>query len=173
MATPFWQTLSLGTLAGLRSMTPLAFLSHSFSRQQSAALAVSPFRLLQSTVAATSLKVMAAGELVADKLPGMPDRIAPPVLLGRIVSGALMGAMVYKSKRRAWLGGSLLGGLAAIAGTYGSFYLRKELGAQTQLPDTAWAVAEDALVLSSSKAASKITEAGGRRDAFISRRRAG
>ncbi|MCB2407675.1 DUF4126 family protein [Hymenobacter lucidus] len=169
MATPFWQTLSLGTLAGMRSMAPLAFLSHSFSKHRSEAIAASPFRLLQSGAAATSLKVLAAGEIVADKLPGTPDRIAPPVLLGRILSGALMGGMVYKAKRRSWLGGSLLGGLAAVAGTYGSFYLRKELGKQTELPDTVWALLEDATVLSSSRIAGHTPGRAPRRDAYVPR----
>ncbi|WP_167856957.1 DUF4126 family protein [Hymenobacter aquaticus] len=174
MATPFWQTLSLGTLAGLRSMTPLAFLSRSFSKQHSAAIAASPFRLLQSGAAATGLKVLAAGEMVADKLPGMPDRISPTALLGRSLSGALMGAMLYKSGRRSWLGGGLLGGLAAVAGTFGSFYLRKELGRQTQLPDAVWALLEDATVVASSQAASRhaAQPARSRRDAYVPRHRA-
>jgi uncharacterized membrane protein len=171
MATPFWQTLSLGTLAGMRSMTPLAFLSHSFSKHHSDALAASPFRLLQSGAAATGLKVLAAGEMVADKMPGMPDRISPTALLGRGLSGLLLGAMVYKSKRRSWVGGGLLGSLAAVAGTYGSYYLRKELGAQTQLPDMVWALVEDATVFVSSKAASAKASAPAfaRRDAHVPR----
>ncbi|MCB2378337.1 DUF4126 family protein [Hymenobacter sp. BT635] len=171
MTTPFWQTLRLGTLAGLRSMTPLALLSRSFSRHNSDAIAASPFRLLQSGAAATGLKVLAAGEMVADKMPGMPDRITPTALLGRSLSGALMGAMLYKSNRRSWLGGGLLGGLAAVAGTYGSYYLRKQLGQQTQVPDTVWALLEDATVFSSSKAASQDAARPTRshRDAFVPR----
>ncbi|TGE23130.1 DUF4126 family protein [Hymenobacter metallicola] len=169
MATPLWQTLSLGTLAGLRSLTPLAFLSNSFSKHQSEALKASPFRLLQSGAAATGLKALAAGEMVADKVPGMPDRITPTALLGRSLSGALMGAMVYTSKRRSWLGGGLLGGLAAVAGTYGSFYLRQRLGKQTKLPDLLWALVEDATVFSSSKAASRLNQPAARRDAYVPR----
>ncbi|UOQ71902.1 DUF4126 family protein [Hymenobacter cellulosilyticus] len=109
MASPFWKTLSLGTLAGLRSMTPLAALSSSFAKHRSDALGASPLRLLQSGVAAKGLTVLAASEMVADKLPGMPDRITPTALLGRGLSGAIMGAMLYKSKRRSGFGGGLLG----------------------------------------------------------------
>lgn len=170
MASPFWKTLSLGTLAGLRSLTPLAALSTSFARHRSDALASSPLRLLQSGIAAKGLTVLAAGEMVADKLPGMPDRITPTALLGRGLSGALLGAMLYKSKRRSGFGGGLLGALSAVAGTYGSFYLRKELGRQTKLPDTVWALVEDATVFGSSRAASKnVAPAQARRDAYVPR----
>ena len=89
---PFWPAVGFATLAGLRSMSAPAFLSHLLTHQPTSGLDGSPLRLLQKPLVATGLKLMAAGEMVADKLPGMPDRTAPSVLLGRLLSGALVGA---------------------------------------------------------------------------------
>ena len=81
----FWPAVGFATLAGMRSMSAPAFLSHYLSRQPSSGLAGSSLRLLQKPVTAGLLKAVAAGEIVADKLPGTPDRIALPVLTGRLV----------------------------------------------------------------------------------------
>ena len=87
----FWPVMGFATLAGMRSMSAPAFLSHYFSRQPHAGLDGSMLQFMQKPLTAKALKVMAAGEMVADKLPTTPDRIAPPVLLGRLLSGALVG----------------------------------------------------------------------------------
>ncbi|GAA3917472.1 DUF4126 family protein [Hymenobacter algoricola] len=160
MAKIFWQALGAGALAGLRSMTPLATLSSSLAKNKSASLASSPLRFLQSKVAATGLKLLAGAEMVADKTPGMPNRTDPPALLGRALSGALLGATLYKAgKNRQVAVGAALGSAAAVAATFASFYLRKNLGAHTQVPDTAWALAEDAATLSSSLAIARAPQA--------------
>jgi uncharacterized membrane protein len=156
MAKIFWQALGAGALAGLRSMTPLATLSSSLAHHKSANLASSPLRLLQLKAAATGLKLLAGAEMIADKTPGMPNRTDPTALLGRALSGALIGATIYKAgKNRQAAVGAVLGGLAAVASTFASFHLRKGLGEQTQVPDTAWALAEDAVTVGSSLALAK------------------
>ncbi|SHJ82042.1 Uncharacterized membrane protein [Hymenobacter daecheongensis DSM 21074] len=156
MANLLWKTLGAGALAGLRSMTPLATLSSSLAKHNSANLAASPLRFLQSKAAATGLKLLAGGEMVADKIPGMPNRTNPTALLGRALSGALIGATMYKAgKNRQVAVGAALGSVAAVAATFASFHLRKSLGKQTQVPDTAWALAEDAATLGSSLAVAK------------------
>ncbi|RYU77132.1 DUF4126 family protein [Hymenobacter persicinus] len=156
MAKIFWQALGAGALAGLRSMTPLATLSGSLARHKSPFLAASPLRFLQSNLAATGLKVLAGAEMVADKAPGMPNRTDPTALLGRALSGALIGATLYKAgKNRQVAVGALLGSVAAVAATFASFHLRKGLGEQTQVPDPAWALAEDAATVSSSLAVAR------------------
>ena len=48
--------------------------------------------------------------------------------------------------------GVLLGSAAAVAGTYGSFYLRKELKRLTGIADPILGVLEDALVVKSGAA---------------------
>jgi uncharacterized membrane protein len=149
MATKFWQTIGLGVLAGMRSMSAPALLSHSLAKKPSKALGKSRLRFLQSPTAATVLKVMAGGEMVGDKLPGAPDRTAPPVLGGRIVSGALVGAATYKAAGGKPLAGALFGSLAAIGATYGALALRKRLGRASGLPDPVWGLTEDCVTVAS------------------------
>ena len=143
----FWPVLGFATLAGMRSMSAPAFLSHYLSRQPHAGLEGSPLRFLQKPATATVLKVMAAGEIVADKLPMTPDRIAPPVLLGRLLSGALVGAAWYKSRHGSAVGGGLLGGVVAVAATFVSYALRTGISKKSGVPVALVGVGEDALVL--------------------------
>ncbi|WP_201985614.1 DUF4126 family protein [Hymenobacter rubidus] len=148
----FWPVMGFATLAGMRSVSAPAFLSHYLSRQPHSGLAKSPLRLLQKPIAAKLLKVLAAGEMVMDKLPGTPNRTAPPVLLGRLLSGALVGAAWYKSRHGSALGGGVLGGLAAVAATFASYALRTGISRQANVPIALVGVGEDALVVGSGAA---------------------
>lgn len=155
-----WQTLGLGALAGLRSMTAPALLAHNLSKYHVPALAHSPLGLLQKPWVATGLRVLAASEMASDKLPHMPDRIVPVSLVGRALAGALTGAVLYKANHARPLAGALLGGAAALAATFGSFWLRKRASAASKLPNAVLGGLEDALVLASGLALSKGTNAG-------------
>ncbi|MCC3154914.1 DUF4126 family protein [Hymenobacter sp. BT770] len=148
----FWPVMGFATLAGMRSMSAPAFLSHYLSRQPHAGLDGSPLRFMQKPLTAKVLKAMAAGEMVADKLPGMPDRIAPPVLLGRLLSGALVGAAWYKARHGSALSGGLLGGLGAVASTFISYALRVGISKQADVPVGLVGVGEDALVVAGGSA---------------------
>ena len=143
----FWPAVGFATLAGLRSQSAPAFLAHLLTHQPNPALQGSPLRFMQKPLVATSFKVLAAGEIVADKLPGTPNRTAPPVLLGRLLSGALVGATWYKAQRGSTLGGAVLGGAVAVAATFLSFALRMGISQKASLPVTLVGVGEDALVL--------------------------
>ncbi|MBD2723348.1 DUF4126 family protein [Hymenobacter armeniacus] len=143
----FWPTVGFATLAGMRSMSAPAFLSHYLSRQPHAGLAGSRLRFLQKPVTAGLLKVMAAGEMVADKLPNTPNRIAPEVLAGRLLSGALVGAAWYRSRHGSALGGGLLGAAVAFASTFVSYALRTGISEKSGVPVALVGVGEDALVL--------------------------
>ena len=143
----FWPVMGFATLAGMRSMSAPAFLSHYLSRQPHAGLAGSSLRFMQKPFTASVLKLMAAGEMVADKLPTMPDRVAPPVLLGRLLSGSLVGAAWYKSRHGSALSGGLLGGLVAVAATFVSYALRTGISEQSEIPVALVGVGEDALVV--------------------------
>ncbi|MBF9141786.1 DUF4126 family protein [Hymenobacter properus] len=148
----FWPAVGFATLAGMRSMSAPAFLSHYLSRQPSSGLAGSSLRLLQKPVAAGILKAVAAGEMVADKLPNTPDRIALPVMTGRLVSGALVGAAWYRSRHGSALGGGLLGAAVAFASTIVSYALRTGISDKSGLPIALVGVGEDALVLAGGSA---------------------
>ncbi|MDO7850604.1 DUF4126 family protein [Hymenobacter convexus] len=148
----FWPTVGFATLAGMRSMSAPAFLSHYFSHQPTSGLAGSSLRLLQKPFTAGLLKAVAAGEMVGDKLPNAPDRIALPVLTGRLLSGALVGAAWYRSRHGSALGGGLLGAAVAFASTIVSYALRTGISEKSGVPSALVGVGEDALVLASGKA---------------------
>jgi len=146
---PHLKTFGLGMIAGMRSMSAPALISHYLCRVPADNLAGTPLRYMQNATVATGLKVLAASEIIADKLPGTPDRIAPPVLASRALAGALVGYTLHQANGESkWIGG-LLGAMGAVAASYGFFYLRKKLTNSTKIPDTAWAVVEDALMLAS------------------------
>ena len=128
-------------------MSAPAFLSHYLSRNPSWFLLSSPLRALQKPLVARGFKLAAAGEMVMDKLPSTPDRIAPPVLLGRLLSGALVGATLYKSREGRGAVGAVVGGLGAVAATFISYALRKGISARADWPIAAVGVGEDAVVL--------------------------
>lgn len=148
----FWPAVGFATLAGMRSMSAPAFLSHYLSRQPSSGLAGSSLRLLQKPFTAGLFKAVAAGEIVADKLPNTPDRIALPVLTGRLLSGALVGAAWYRSRHGSTLGGGLLGAAVAFASTIVSYALRTGISEKSGVPIALVGVGEDALVLAGGKA---------------------
>ena len=147
IAHPFWQVLGMGVLAGMRSSSAPVITSHILSHHHSKSLEKSPLRFMQSSNVATALKVMALSELVMDKLPSTPNRIKPPVLAARCLSGALAGASIFKATGNNAITGALLGGAAAFASTFGSFYLRKGTVSKTKLYDPVIGAIEDALVI--------------------------
>lgn len=155
-----WQTVGLGALAGFRSMTAPALLSSNLLTYHPRALAGSPLRLLQKPLVAHGLKLLAAGEAVGDKLPQAPDRIDATPLLGRAAAGALVGATLYRINHDNQWRGALLGGLAAVAGTYLSFFLRKKATEESGLPGALVGGLEDLLTLGSGLALTKGTHAG-------------
>jgi len=70
---------------------------------------------------------LAAAELVADKLPVTPDRIARGPLLLRCASGAWVGATRARRGSGARAAGALLGTIAALGSAFASHRLRRGL----------------------------------------------
>jgi len=85
----------------------------------------------------------ALGEYIGDKLPSTPSRTAPLPLIGRLVFGGLVGAILATAFRRPLLGGIGLGALGAVAGSYGGFYARRGLTTGAGLPDMPVALSGD------------------------------
>jgi uncharacterized membrane protein len=146
------QAIVIGVIAGMRSMSAPALVSHRLAGSQSPVLAASNFRILAAPPIATLLKVFAVGELIVDKLPFTPDRIAAGPLFGRIASGALSGAAFYTAQGRGARTGAILGGLGALGGAYAFYWLRRWLGKQWRLPDPLLGLAEDGLVIAAASA---------------------
>jgi len=149
---PFWQVISLGMLAGMRSTSAPAVASHILSDDHSNHLSKSPLNFMQSKSVANALKAALAGELITDKLPFTPDRIKTSSVIVRCLAGSLAGASVYKACKESPVKGALLGGTAAVLSTFGSFYLRKAVVSGTKLSDPVVGAIEDALVLTAGAA---------------------
>lgn len=141
----FSRAIGLGIIAGMRTFMAPAVVSHMYSRYPSKALHRSPLNFIQIITTSKIFKVLAAGELVADKLPDTPNRTSAPGLIGRTLSGALCGAAIYKaSNKKAYIGG-LVGGTAAVASALGCFYLRSAIAKSKILPDAIVGGIEDAV----------------------------
>jgi len=143
----YFRVLGMGTVAGMRAVIAPALLSHFLVKSPAGALNFSRLHYLQVPKVALGLKLAAGAELVTDKLPFTPNRIVPMQLTGRVLSGAVVGATLALANKQNQIAGALLGGLAATASTYIFFYLRKELGKTTGLPDASIAVLEDTLAI--------------------------
>ncbi|HLI78250.1 MAG TPA: DUF4126 family protein [Acidobacteriaceae bacterium] len=132
----------LGVSTGLRSFTPLAVAAW-FARTGKLPLEGTWASWLAHPAAVGTLTAAAVGEYVGDKLPGTPARTAPVPLVGRIILGGLVGAVVATAFKRKVAGGVALGTLGALVGSYGGFYARKGLTAGTGLPDLPVAITGD------------------------------
>lgn len=153
----FKTTLALaagaGVVTGMRSMALPAFLSHRRSSEGGHGRVT---RHLARSDAATLLSVLAAGEMMADKTPFIPDRTDALSLAGRAAIAGLCGVAVAESRNTSLIPAAVVGSLAAVGSTFVSYTLRKKTGALTGLPDSILGAVEDALVLVS---AARLVEA--------------
>jgi uncharacterized membrane protein len=148
--------LGIGAVAGLRSLTPLAVVSWA-ARLGWIDLGGTPLWFLDTRLAAIALTVLAAGELVGDKLPFTPSRLSPGPLGARLVSGALCGAALILADGGSALPGAIVGGVGGLLGSYAGYHARHALVARAGLPDLAVALSEDLVTLSSAIAIVALT----------------
>jgi uncharacterized membrane protein len=144
----------IGALAGLRTFTPPAVASQA-ARHSLIPLRRSRLHFLRSSGAANTLTALAIGELVADKLPSMPRRLEAGGLTMRAASGAVCGATIASARRsskKIIAAGAVLGGLAAIAGGYVGYHVRRQICTKVNVPDPGVAVVEDVLAIGGSVA---------------------
>ena len=140
--------LGIGFFNGLRTLTPVAVLCWG-ARLGWLPLGQTPFKFLTHPVSLGVFTALAAGELIGDKLPKTPPRTDLVPLLGRFSFGTGVGAALASvAGKPVWWG--LLGGAAAIAGSFAGFHARRALTKQAGLPDLPVALAEDALAIGGS-----------------------
>lgn len=132
----------LGFSTGLRSFTPIAVTAW-FARMGKLPVTGTWASWIRHPAAVGLFTAAALGEYIGDKLPSTPSRTAPLPLLGRIVFGGLVGAILATAFRRPVLGGIGLGALGAVAGSYGGFYARRGLTTGAGLPDMPVALSGD------------------------------
>ncbi|GEK80587.1 hypothetical protein ABA31_19380 [Agrococcus baldri] len=138
----------LGVAGGLRSLTPLAVVAVTPG-------AAPPWPILRSPWGRALLVGLAAAELVGDKLPAPPSRLAPPALIGRIGAAALAGAALGAGtgRRGAVARGAGAAAVGALLGAIGGYWGRRGIVEATGLPDRAVALVEDAAAIALSRAA--------------------
>jgi uncharacterized membrane protein len=90
-------------------------------------------------------KMFAAGELIFDKVPSVPSRLAPSSLIGRVAAGAIVGAIVGHRTGNNRVGSALVGGAIAFASAHLTYRMRRALG--EHMPATAAAIVEDGVVV--------------------------
>lgn len=138
----------LGLATGLRSQLPLALLAVAANNDQFAQKPEGPLRLFHSRNALIGLSLSAIGELIGDKLPMTPSRLAAGPLGGRLAIGALAGAALAADRREPVPMAAALCAAGAGVGSYAGYHLRAGLGSATGIPDPVWAVAEDVVAIS-------------------------
>jgi uncharacterized membrane protein len=140
--------LLLGLANGQRTFTPPAAVTIA-AAGSGLGLRGTPLAFLTSKWTGAVMIAAAIGEYIADKQPGIPDRIAPAGLAGRAIGGALSGAAAARPGRALLAAG--VGAAGALAGAYISYRARGAL-ARALGRDKPVAFAEDALSLLGSAA---------------------
>jgi uncharacterized membrane protein len=148
----------LGALAGLRSMSAPALLSHELAEDGVARGRHRLERVLSSPVTARLLALFAGGEMLADKTSLVGSRIAPLPLAGRAVIGSLTAATFAMNRRQGLVAPAMIGAAAAVAATYAAFHLRRLAGERLGVPDQFLGMIEDALVVAAGKGIAEFME---------------
>jgi uncharacterized membrane protein len=136
--------LLIGAVAGLRALTPLAAVSWA-AHFGSLSLGGTWLAFLGFVATPYILTVLAAVELVTDKLPTTPSRKAAMGFGARIATGALSGAAIGVAGN-SWLGGLVAGIVGAVVGTFAGSAVRGWL-AGTLGRDLPAAVIEDVIAI--------------------------
>jgi uncharacterized membrane protein len=114
--------LLLGVVTGMRSMTAIAALAWAVW------LGLVPEQGWATWIAHLAVVILfticALGEYVVDTLPKTPRRTELRPALGRVVIGALVGAMAAVAIDEPVAGGIIFGAGGAIIGTWGGFFVR-------------------------------------------------
>jgi uncharacterized membrane protein len=98
---------------------------------------------MESSLATYGFSALALGELVADKLPFVPNRTSPGPLFGRIVLGALSGATLCAAAGQSLAAGAIVGGAGGVIGAFAGYQARARLVKTAHLPDWVIALSED------------------------------
>ncbi|MET0402515.1 MAG: DUF4126 family protein [Cystobacter sp.] len=138
----------MGAMAGMRALSAPALMSQQMAEDGADAKASPVEQFLSSPITARVLPILAIGEMVMDKLPGTPARVVPPVLLMRLVSGAVVGAAVARQKERPVLGYALVGAAASLASSVALYAVRQFATRTLHIPNLIAGLLEDALVAS-------------------------
>ena len=96
----------------------------------------------------------AVGELVVDKLPGTPSRLAPRGIVPRLALGALAAGLSAETRQASWLPAAAVGASSAAVAARLGHDVRARAGRHA--PDLAVALAEDVLALAAAAAGASL-----------------
>jgi uncharacterized membrane protein/uncharacterized protein (UPF0548 family) len=137
-----------GALAGMRSMLPISAASRSLKTESSHIMGNAAARHIARPATGKILSVLALAELIADKLPSIPNRTRPIALAGRVASAAVAAAAVSARRGRTGWGPPLIGAVCAVASSSASFRFRAWLSRRFQISSSLAGVVEDVVALS-------------------------
>jgi len=123
----------IGLFAGLRSLTAPA--ATAWAAYLGWLKLERPLSLIGSLPSVVVFTLLAAVELVLDKLPTTASRTAAPGLIARIVTGALTGACVAVGSGQAAIAGALLGVAGGVVGCFAGYQARTRLVKALGKPD--------------------------------------
>ena len=136
----------LGFLTGQRTMTPMAVLCW-FAYLGHLDVADTWAMFTTKLVTVIIFTVLAAGELIGDKLPTTPNRISAFPLVARLGFGAMVGVLAATGLGGSAVEGGFLGLVSALAGAFLGFHLRRYLVKDRGIKDLPVALVEDALTI--------------------------
>jgi uncharacterized membrane protein len=146
--TTLFLALLVGICNGLRTFTPpavVAWAAHLGWLKLEGTLA-----MVGSLPAVVVFTVLAGAELVADKMPWIPNRTSIVGLLVRIVMGKLTGMCIAVAGGQSMWLGAVCGIGGAVAGTFGGYYARTRLVRALGKPDIYVALVEDLICVAAS-----------------------
>ncbi len=137
---------AIGMIAGLRALTAPAVVCWAahlgWLNLQNSHLA-----WMGSTAAVAIFSILALAEIINDKLPATPSRLAPPSLAIRSVTGAFSACGLAVAAGQSWLVAIVLGVIGALAGSFVGYYVRHQIVVGLKIPDFPVALLEDAIAI--------------------------
>jgi hypothetical protein len=143
-AHPAVATILLAGATGARSMLGVAAVARALDETDIDA-AHQPTRALAESRVRRATTALSAMEIVADKLPGIADRVDLAPIVGRALGGAIIGAAVADLAGRDRRTAALIGAASAMIAAHLSFRLRRRLAAA--VPAVAAGTIEDVVVI--------------------------
>jgi uncharacterized membrane protein len=132
----------LGVIASMRAILPIAIVSNT-ARQRSLPRDNGVLTFLAHPAISNGAAVLAAGELLGDKLPAAPNRTSFPGIAARAVTGALTAAALAPADRRRTA--AVVGGMVAVAAAYLTLAVRRR--AAQRFGQVSTGIVEDAIAL--------------------------
>lgn len=162
MTNSYLRSFLIGAIAGMRSLSAPAVISNIFTssffpRKYLPGRKGSIFKLLANSKTAGTLKVLTMGEMIADKMPGIPPRISRGPLIGRAAAGAASGAALSAKDGKKIIIGAAAGAAGAVAAAYAFYALRTKAAEKFKVKDTFVGMAEDALMIGGAGLISKLS----------------